>query len=62
MNSDTEFDQDERAALEALANLPPIEPPGDIRERQRTHREDQPGIGGSHGAGDWRRVVDRSPA
>jgi len=45
MTADTEFDQDERAALDALAQLPPIEPPGDIRERFRERAKTERSVG-----------------
>jgi hypothetical protein len=45
MNSDTELSPDERATLDALAQLPPIEPPGDLRERFRERAATERAVG-----------------
>ena len=45
MIEDSEFDNDERAMLGALAQLPPVEPPGDIRERFRDRIETERVVG-----------------
>jgi hypothetical protein len=45
MNSDTELSPEERATLDALAQLPPIEPPGDIRERFRERAATEHAVG-----------------
>ena len=43
--NDDEFDQDERAMLAALGKMPPVEPPGDIRERFRERAETDRTVG-----------------
>ena len=45
MNTDTELSPEEQATLDALAQLSPIEPPGDIRERFRERAETEHAVG-----------------
>jgi cytochrome b len=45
MNDDLDLDQDERDLLDTLAQLPPIEPAGDIRERFRERAETERAVG-----------------
>ena len=45
MTFDTELSPEERATLDALAQLPPIEPPGDIRERFRERAATEHAVG-----------------
>ena len=45
MTHDTDLSNDERATLDALAHLPPIEPPGDLRERFRERAATEHAVG-----------------
>lgn len=45
MTDDPELSRDERTLLGSLANLPPIEPPGDLRERFRERAATEHAVG-----------------